>query len=169
MTTFTTQYSPLEDRMVVVTEFAAGGKGRLFLTQRLLKLLLPKLDAALLEHYQREASRPPETLVSEAQATPRAKGSGAAAHAKPPVAVDANTETALVAAASLKVLSQGLALTFTTEAEREPQLSFQVVLSFDNLHAWLQIVRQLTAKAGWVLADEQATAKPAESQRAGWH
>lgn len=166
MTTFTTQYSPLEDRLVLLTQLADGGRAKLLLTRRLLTLLLPKLDATLLTHYEKQAARPPEQLAAEAVSSQQKK------QAQKAVELPTDTAAILIAGASIHPSENGLILVLTTE-EGDDKIEYRVALTFENLHAWLNIVRALAGKVDWVLS--QSIAQPPADEggmstpKAGWH
>ncbi len=175
MTTFTTQYSPLEDRLVLSTKLADGGQAKLFLTRRLLTLLLPKLDATLLTHYEKQASRPAEQLAAETASTQQTKQkAGSDGQAQKPVEVPAEVESTLIAGASIHPSENGLILALSTEErDSDPKSEYRVALTFENLHAWINIARALADKVEWQLVPPSGSGpdlgEGGEKPKAGWH
>lgn len=172
MTTFTTQYSPAEDRLVLLAKLADGGHTKLLLTRRLIMLLLPKLDAVLLKYYEQEASRPVEHLAAESVSTQKSQAKMASGQAKTPVTLPAETESVLIAGASIHSAETGLVLAMSTEGG-DAKSEFRVALTFENLHAWLNIVRALGEKVDWQLQKTVSSASEVlvsdEKPKAGWH
>ncbi len=171
MTTFTTQYSPVEDRILLLTQLSDGRQAKLSLTRRLLVLLLPKLDQALLKHYEKQASLPAEALAAENTANRSQKSEGGGE--KKPVEAPAHVPLTLIAGASIHPSETGLILALSTEANVAPHSEFRVALTFENLHSWLSIVRGLADKVDWSLAAATPVeAAPDEGEpkpKAGWH
>lgn len=172
MTTFTTQYSPAEDRLVLSTQLANGGQSKLQLTRRLMTLLVPKLDAVLLTHYEKQASRPAEQLAAETASSQQKKQTAGSSEAQKAITLPSDAEVTLIAGASIHPSENGLILVLSTEDGGE-KIEYRVALTFENLHAWLNIVRTLAEKVDWLLSqaiEKSTQAEDSEDKpKAGWH
>lgn len=132
----TTEYVPVEDRIRISGETADGATIVLWLTQRLLNLLVPRLTSGL------------ERLDSASDALLQEFAQQAAEASLPPQpAVEATAPTASWRVDSVDILSgaEGAALTFRSEDGGAARLS----MATEHLRQWLGILRRQYGAAGW--------------------
>jgi hypothetical protein len=132
----TTEYVPVEDRIRISGETADGATIVLWLTQRLLNLLVPRLTGGL------------ERLDSASDALLQEFAQQAAEASLPPQpAVEATAPAASWRVDSVDILSgaEGAALTFRSEDGGAARLS----MATEHLRQWLGILRRQYGAAGW--------------------
>lgn len=132
----TTEYVPVEDRIRISGETADGATIVLWLTQRLLNLLVPRLTGGL------------ERLDSASDALLQEFAQQAAEASLPPQpAVEATAPVANWRVDSVDILSgaEGAALTFRSEDGGAARLS----MATEHLRQWLGILRRQYGAAGW--------------------
>lgn len=132
----TTEYVPVEDRIRISGETADGATIVLWLTQRLLNLLVPRLTSGL------------ERLDSASDALLQEFAQQAAEASLPPQpAVEATAPAASWRVDSVDILSgaEGAALTFRSEDGGAARLS----MATEHLRQWLGILRRQYGAAGW--------------------
>lgn len=132
----TTEYVPVEDRIRISGETADGATIVLWLTQRLLNLLVPRLTGGL------------ERLDSASDALLQEFAQQAAEASLPPQpAVEATAPVASWRVDSVDILSgaEGAALTFRSEDGGAARLS----MATEHLRQWLGILRRQYGAAGW--------------------
>lgn len=132
----TTEYIPIEDRIRISGETADGATIVLWLTQRLLNRLVPRLTGGL-----ERAELASDALLQEfAQ-------QAAEASLPPQRAVEVAAPTANWRVDSVDILSgaEGAALTFRSENGGAARLS----LATEHLRQWLGILRRQYGAAGW--------------------
>ncbi len=132
----TTEYVPVEDRIRISGETADGATIVLWLTQRLLNLLVPRLTGGL----ERADSNSDALLQEFAQ-------QAAEASLPPQPAVEATAPAASWRVDSVDILSgrEGAALTFRSEDGGAARLS----MATEHLRQWLGILRRQYGAAGW--------------------
>lgn len=133
----TTEYVPVEDRIRISGETADGATIVLWLTQRLLNLLIPRLTGGL----ERAGSTSDALLQEFAQ-------QAAEASLPPQPAVEATAPAASWRVDSVDIVSgaEGAALTFRSEDGGAARLS----MATEHLRQWLGILRRQYGAAGWI-------------------
>ena len=157
----TTEYVVVEDRIRISGEAADGATIVLWLTQRLLNLLAPRLTSGL----ERPDSTSDGLLQGFAQ-------QAAEASLSPQQAVQATAPAASWRVDAVDILSgpDGVALTFRSDEGQAARLS----LPTEPLRQWLGILRRQYQAAGWtdrVWPDwmEDAVSPPARSAATPLH
>jgi hypothetical protein len=132
----TTEYVVVEDRIRISGEAADGATIVLWLTQRLLNLLAPRLTSGL----ERPDSTSDGLLQGFAQ-------QAAEASLSPQPAVQATAPAASWRVDAVDILSgpDGVALTFRSDEGRAARLA----LATEPLRQWLGILRRQYQAAGW--------------------
>lgn len=140
LTRLTTEYLPSEDRLRLSGEDADGEAVRIWLTQRLLRRLLP----ALLNWLERQAGTlpRPEIILEFAQEAARV-----GLQAQPPVRADGAAGW-LATAIDITPGAQHVELAFRAA----PDLRATLVLEATALRQWLGIMHGHWAGAGWPAA-----------------
>ncbi|AAK25014.1 hypothetical protein [Caulobacter vibrioides] len=133
----TTEYVAVEDRVRISGEAADGATVVLWLTQRLLNLLVPRLTGGL--------EQPDSTSDALMQGFAQ---QAAEASLSPQPAVEAAAPSASWRVDSVDILSgpDGVALTFRSDEGPAARLS----LANEPLRQWLSILRRQYQAAGWI-------------------
>jgi len=137
----TTEFIPAEDRVRLSGE-SDDGPVVIWLTRRLLGLLLPVLLQRLDEQFASMMPEHRDTLQEFAQQAARDSLEPSA-----PVVVGEEGAVMLAISADISRAEYGVVLTFRDEAEG----AFSLPLASEALRQWLQILYRADQQAGWQL------------------
>jgi len=145
----TTRYSPTEDRMRIAGELPGGQTVVLWMSQRLLQRLLPRLFQWLQEYGVTEdllAQAAAPTVYADAIQRFAQQAAGQKLTPQPPVHTHAQTHQILVESVSLGASAPGIRLVFGGTGNAQP---VGMVLGVQALRQWLIIVGRLWREAQW--------------------
>ncbi len=138
----TTEFVASEDRIRVAGLTEDGQKVVLWLTRRMLGLLLPVLLQQLDAQFASELREHRDALQEFAQQAARDT-----LERTERVAADAQAETLLVTSVDVGQMEQGTLLTFRNEAET----SYRLPLRGEALRQWMHILYQADCNGNWQL------------------
>ena len=135
----TTVYNNHEDRIQISAEDAKGRVVVLWLTQRLLKRLLP----ALIEWYEEKSAG--NRIGSEIRLNFEQVSAVSRLKPQPPVASETSIDAGVIESIDIKRGADGVRLVFKTQRFEPAELSFGDVA----LRQWLDIVYRVYLSAEW--------------------